>query len=71
VSPSDYAIELRVMVGHGPALVWVISKHDQVRHVFSDEPLAMRVVRELARLEHCDAWLVDDGVAPVRLTARS
>ena len=71
MSPSDYFIEWRAMVGHGPAPVWVISQRGKVLHVFPDELLAMRIVRELARLEHCDAWRTDTEGAPVLLTTSS
>lgn len=67
--PDDYVIECRTMVGHGSAPVWVISRRTEVRHIFPDEPLAIRVIQELARIEHCHGWLVDAGAAPVLLTA--
>ena len=66
---DDYVIEWRTMIGHGPQPVWTISRHGDVHHIYPDELLALRVVRELAHMEHCHAWLVAAGVDPVLLTA--
>jgi hypothetical protein len=66
--PGDYVIEWRTMVGRGSEPVWTIALGGEVRHIFPDERLAMQVVRELARMAHCHAWLVASGIEPVLLT---
>ena len=67
-SPLDFVLEERTIFGEGPEPVWTISRAGSVRHIFPGEPLARRVILELARLEHCRAWLLDGSAAPVPLT---
>jgi hypothetical protein len=61
-------LELRTIIEYGAEPVWTISRHNQVRNVYPDESLALRVVRELARMDHRHAWRVASGVEPILIT---
>jgi hypothetical protein len=67
--PDDYFVECTVVVGEGTEPLWTIGRHGEMLHAFPTQDLTLRVVRELARIDRCRAWLLVSGAAPVILTS--
>jgi hypothetical protein len=61
---DDYTVRLRQWEGHGPAAVWAITRHGEIRVAFMTRGLALATAAAMAQRDGCYAWLLVAGAQP-------